>query len=88
MGGSYIASWSRQKKRVVITDPAGSIAASYPVPHDGDLPTPLLLRGTGWFAYPGSEWQEEPPGQWAVAVFSFQHPPTTGATGSDTEGQR
>jgi hypothetical protein len=83
----HVASWSRQKKRIVITDPGGSIAASYPVPHNGDRPTPSLLQGTDWSAYPGAEWREEPPGQWTIAVFSFQRPATTGSS-SDTGGKR
>jgi len=53
----------------VITDTAGNVVDSYPVPLAGDRLGPQILWRTDWLAYPGTEWQEEPRGQWSRAVF-------------------
>jgi hypothetical protein len=34
-------------------------------------------RGRALCAYPGSEWEEEPPGRWEVAVFQESRPGET-----------
>jgi len=70
---SHMAKWSSQRtKQLVIVDRSGAVLDSYPVQPPGDRPDPQLLWHTGWSAYPGSEWEEEPPGEWSVAV--FRHP--------------
>jgi hypothetical protein len=67
------AVWSRQQSgRFVIADTAGTVMATYPVPQTADRPIPGMLLGSGWCAFPGAEWEEEPPGRWSVAV--FRHP--------------
>jgi len=69
------AVWSRQQSgRLVIADTAGTVMATYPVARAGDRPGPGMLLGSGWYAFPGAEWEEEPPGRWSVAV--FRHPIT------------
>jgi hypothetical protein len=75
-GVDGIARWSRdQPQTLLITDLIGNILDSHRVPAPGDRPGPETLWRTGWCAYPGTEWHEEPPGQWTRAVF---HMPTTG----------
>ncbi len=71
--GSYVAMWSsRRRGEIVITDPFGNVAGCYPVEQEGDRPGWQMLLHTGWSAYPGAEWQEEPLGEWSLAV--FRHP--------------
>jgi hypothetical protein len=68
--GRFVARWSaKERGALVITDIAGHVVDSRTVPLAGDLPYPQMLWQTGWVPYPGSEWQEEPPGQWSRAVF-------------------
>lgn len=75
-----IARWSRDQGGTLhITSPAGNVVDSHPVTSPGDRPGPDILWRTGWTAYPGTEWQEEPPGQWSRAV--YRHPQTGGNGG-------
>ena len=69
--GCHIAQWSEKDRDVLtITGPAGNVVESLRrVEPAGDRPGPRILWRTGWIAYPGTEWQEEPPGQWSRAVF-------------------
>jgi hypothetical protein len=77
----YVARWSRQERdRLVIVDPVGKLASSFPVQCENDRPGWELLLSTGWCAYPGSEWEEESPGHWSVPVFSDK-PVTQGGGG-------
>jgi hypothetical protein len=66
---------------VTITNPAGNVVDSYTVLQASDRPDWELLAQTAWCLYPGSEWEEEPPGQWSVAVFSFGVTPKAGSRG-------
>jgi hypothetical protein len=73
VNGAGVAHWPQSRwDRIVITDAAGTVLDSCPVTPDGDRPRPQMLWNTGWCAYPGSEWQEKLPGQWAVAVFNHE----------------
>ena len=53
---------------LLICADARALPATFTIPPAGQHPGPLLLCGTGWAAYPGSQWQEDPPGQWTVPV--------------------
>jgi hypothetical protein len=67
---THLAMWlARRRKELTIADHSGAVVDRYPVQHDGDRPGPHLLWHTGWAAYPGAEWDEEPPGEWSIAVF-------------------
>jgi hypothetical protein len=71
VSGECVALWSyRDRSRVVVADVAGNVVGSYPVPCESDRPGPEMLWDTVWCEYPGSEWEEEPEGQWSVPVFS------------------
>jgi hypothetical protein len=71
MSGIHVARWSCQRPAaIVIADPAGRVVGTYSVERNGDCPGPQMLWDTPWCAYPGSEWEEEPPGEWSVAVFN------------------
>lgn len=83
-----MASWSRHEGRVVITGSSDTAVDAFPVSHYGDRPGTNMLASSEWCVYPGTQWQEEPPGQWTVAVFSFQRLPSAGTTGSDTGRKR
>jgi hypothetical protein len=67
--------------QLVVADQSGTVVGSYPVQPEGDRPGPQLLRHTGWSTYPDAEWQEEPPGEWSVAVFN--HPLPRRESGQD-----
>jgi hypothetical protein len=68
--GCHIAQWSEKEPDVlVITGPAGNLVRSLRIEPAGDRPGVRILWRTGWVAYPGTEWQEERPGQWSRAVF-------------------
>ena len=68
--GCHVAQWSeKDRDMLTITDPAGNVVESLRVEPVWDRPGPRILWCTGWIAYPGTEWQEEPPGQWTRAVF-------------------
>lgn len=70
---SGVARWSRERQETLrITGPAGEFVDSHPVAYPGDRPGPDILWRTGWCAYPGTEWLEEPPGHWSRAVFREQ----------------
>lgn len=74
-GGCHMARWSsRQRERLVITTEPGQAVACYPVPQATPRPGPELLWDTGWLAFPGAEWEEEPPGRWSIPVFTFASP--------------
>jgi hypothetical protein len=67
----HVAQWSRRRPKILlIADTSGHVVSSCPVSQDCAQPSPELLRHTGWVIYPGSEWEEEPPGEWSVAVFN------------------
>jgi hypothetical protein len=67
---SHVALWSEKDRDVLtITGPAGNLVESLRIEPVWDRPGPRILWHTGWIAYPGTEWQEEPPGQWMRAVF-------------------
>jgi hypothetical protein len=71
VSGWHLARWSHQQRdSLVVVDAAGTVVGSYQVPGDADRPCPQMLWETGWSEYPGAEWEEEPPGEWAVAVFN------------------
>ena len=66
----YVARWSAgRREELVVADQSGAAVSRYPVDHDSDRPSPQLLWHTGWASYPGAEWDEEPPGEWSIAVF-------------------
>ena len=67
--GSHAAQWSGGRNVLVIIDSAGNVVDSHATEPAGDRPPACILWHTGWTAYPGTEWQEEPPGQWTRAVF-------------------
>jgi hypothetical protein len=68
--GSHVAQWLEKDRDVlVITGPAGNVVESLRVEQVWDRPGSRILWRTGWIAYPGTEWQEEPPGQWTRTVF-------------------
>jgi len=70
--GCHLARWSSQRKgQLVITTHTGQTVTSYPITHITQGPGPELLWDTGWLAYPGAEWEEEPPGHWSIHVFTF-----------------
>jgi hypothetical protein len=76
-----IARWSGDQRGTLhITGPAGNVVDSHPVTPPGDRPGPDILWHTGWTAYPGTEWQEEPPGQWSRAVYRHQQAGGNGGT--------
>jgi hypothetical protein len=67
---SYVARWTRKESgMLVIVDAAGNVVSSCSVAQDCDRPGWEMLLSTGWCAYPGSEWEEEPPGRWEIEVF-------------------
>jgi hypothetical protein len=71
VSGCHVALWSYQRPDIVaIADPGGNVVDSYPVPQSNGRPSWKMLAQTAWCLYPGSEWEEEPPGQWSAAVFS------------------
>jgi len=74
-GHRLTARWASQQPRtLVITDQATTVLAAFPATLAVVPPGPLMLCGTGWAACPGSEWDEEPPGCWTVAVFRHPQP--------------
>ena len=74
------ARWTAQQPgTLLITDDIGAIVAKHAVRPPGERPGPLILAGTGWAAYPGSEWDEEPPGCWSAAVFPHPLPQRPGS---------
>jgi hypothetical protein len=65
----YTEKWSRKERgTLLITDETGEVVGSYAVTPNGDRPGPEILWRTGWVAYPGTEWREQPPGEWSRAV--------------------
>jgi hypothetical protein len=75
-----VARWSTDQPGTLhITSPAGEVVDAHTVTPPGDRPGPQILWHTGWSAYPGAEWQEEPPGQWSRSV--FRDPPAGGNGG-------
>jgi hypothetical protein len=71
----HTATWSREEPgTLLITDTEGSRVGSYAVTQAGDCPGPEILLRTGWVAYPGSEWLEEPLDHWSRAVFEESRP--------------
>ncbi len=75
----FYAQWSREKsEEMVVVDQDGEVVTSFPVRPTGERPVPDMLLSNGWAAFPGTEWAEEPPGQWSRPV----HPqPQNGGTG-------
>lgn len=68
--GRHVAQWSEKDRDVlVIISAAGNVVESLRIEPAGDRPGARILWRTGWMSYPGTEWQEEPPGQWSRAVF-------------------
>jgi hypothetical protein len=66
----HVARWTRDSSgTLVVADAAGNVVASCSVPQGADRPDWRMLLSAGWCAYPGSEWEEDPPGRWEVAVF-------------------
>jgi hypothetical protein len=64
------ARWSLARRgRLDITDSGGDVIQSYAARHWGDRPDSEMLWRNGWLGYPGSEWEEEPPGHWSMPVF-------------------
>ena len=79
MSDSYLAHWSRGRSgKLIVTDRAGREVDSFEIPSEGDRPGPGLFCGAVWAPFPGSEWEEEPPGQWSVAVFNDKPERTEG----------
>jgi Cupin superfamily protein len=71
--GTHTARWVvREREEVFITDTAGREVSRYPIP-PGGRPARVLLDND-WSACPGSEWREELPGQWRLAVFHRGQP--------------
>jgi len=71
MSWSGTARWScHHKSSLVVADTNGAVLATFEVSPNGDRPGPQMLWDTGWCGYPGSEWEEEPPGEWSLAVFN------------------
>jgi hypothetical protein len=66
---SHIAQWSGRWDKLVIIDPAGNVVESLLTEPAGDRPSAHILWHNGWIAFPGTEWEEEPPGQWSRPVF-------------------
>jgi hypothetical protein len=70
MSESCVAHWSaEQTGNLVVTDQSGNEVHTFPIPPAGEQPGSGLFFGTHWAQYPGTEWQEDPPGQWTRAVF-------------------
>ena len=67
----HVARWSlRQRGRLVITDTAGGVVASYQVDPPGERPGHDMLWRNGWHAFPCAEWEQDPEGEWSRCVFS------------------
>lgn len=67
----FYAQWSRERsEEMVVVDQDGEVVTSFPVGPAGDRPVPDMLLSNGWSAFPGTEWAEEPPGQWSRPVHS------------------
>ena len=65
-----VAHWSAsQPHGVQITDEDSSLLGWYPIALPGHHAGLETLWHTGWHAYPGRQWQEEPPGAWSRPVF-------------------
>jgi hypothetical protein len=81
MSDSYVAHWSDgHRGKLVITDRAGNEVDSLAIPPGGDRPGPQVFFHAAWAPYPGSEWEEEPPGRWSVSVFC-ERPARNGSGG-------
>ena len=73
-----MAVWRPGAERIAVTSPEGGWW-EYDVTPDGEKPLSAFLRGTPWCAYPGSRWEEQPPGpgsegrglewNWVIAVY-------------------
>jgi hypothetical protein len=84
--GYGIARWSPgQPETLLITDLTGTILDTHRIAPPGDHPRDGTLWPTGWAAYPGTEWHEEPPRQWTRAVF---HMPAVGGNGQGRDHGR
>lgn len=62
----------QRPQKLVIADAPGNVIDSYPVSPTGDRPRMEMLHRTGWSHYPGSEWHEEPAGEWSIAVYRHE----------------
>ncbi len=70
-----VARWAAwQPGTLVICGDTDALPAALTIPPAGERPGPLLC-GTGWATHPGSQWQQDPPGQWTVPV--SRHSPCT-----------
>jgi hypothetical protein len=81
--GRHIARWSADRRTVDIMPDASvdAVLHSYPVTPAGCRPAAGMLLDTGWSPYPGSEWDEGPPGVWTIAVYQHQPGKESGETG-------
>ena len=67
---SGIAHWRAADRHTVrITDEADGLLDWFPIAMPRDRPGLETLWHTSWHAFPGSEWQEDPPGSWTRPVF-------------------
>lgn len=70
MSEVHVARWSDEHPgKLVITDPCGNEVDTFGILPVGEQPGQGLFRGTPWSPYPGSEWQEDRPGQWSRSVY-------------------
>lgn len=71
VSGCHVALWFRQQPgMVIVADSRGNVVATYTVSQSNDRPGWEMFAQTAWCLYPGSEWEEDPPGLWSVAVFN------------------
>jgi hypothetical protein len=68
---------------IIADESSDAVIWSYPVATADGRPVPGMLRDIGWSLYPGSEWDEEPPGVWTVAVYEHQPGRKSGEKGGE-----
>lgn len=87
MTAPFTALWSAQEPAKLTVTDGSSVVASLTLSLPVRRPSPQTLDGTEWSIYPGQAWEEDPPGEWAVPVFSFERlPPQRGGNEAADHG--
>lgn len=85
MSDRFRGLWSRREPAlVIIVDGSGHVADSVTLPLPVTSPAPRILAGSDWLTYPGTEWEQDPPGEWSIPVFKVQRPPAPHVNGTNT----